>query len=84
MALKFSTGLKNQLFNAIRGAVSSTYSLADGVIYIYSGSQPATADAAVTGTLLAKVTKSAGTYTWGAYQTSDADGICYSTEASRD
>lgn len=65
MALKFSTGLKNQLFGAIRGAVTTTASLEHGVIMIYSGSQPATADAAATGTLLMKVTVGSGAFTHG-------------------
>jgi hypothetical protein len=65
MALKFSTGLKNQMFNAIRGAVATTYSLEHGIIRIYSGSQPASADAAVTGTLLMEVTVSSGAFVHG-------------------
>ena len=66
MALKFSTGLKNQLLNAIKGEIAaSTYSLKNGIIYIYSGSQPATADAAATGTLLMKVTVSSGAFVHG-------------------
>jgi hypothetical protein len=65
MALKFSTGMKNQLLGAIRGAVTATASLEHGVIYIYSGSQPATADAAPTGTLLGIATVSAGAFAWG-------------------
>lgn len=65
MALHFSTGLKNQLFNAIRGAVTVTNSLEHGIIYVYSGSQPATADAAATGTLLMKITVSSGAFTHG-------------------
>lgn len=65
MALHFSTGLKNQLFGAIRGAVTTTASLEHGCIYIYSGSQPATADAAATGTLLMKATVSSGAFVHG-------------------
>lgn len=65
MALKFSTGLKNHLFDAIRGAVTTTNSLEHGVIYIYSGSQPATADAAATGTLLMIVTVGSGAFAHG-------------------
>ena len=63
--LKFSTGLKGQLFSAIRGAVDATKSLEHGIIYIYSGSQPATADAAATGTLLMKVTVGSGAFAHG-------------------
>jgi hypothetical protein len=66
MALKFSTGLKNQLFNAIKGEIAaSTYSLKNGVIYVFSGSQPATADAAATGTLLMTVTVGSGAFAHG-------------------
>jgi hypothetical protein len=65
MALKFSTGLKNQLFGAIKGAVTTTASLEHGVIYIYSGSQPATADAAATGTLLMIATVGSGAFAHG-------------------
>jgi hypothetical protein len=65
VALKFSTGLKNQLFGAIRGAVTTTASLEHGVIYIYSGTQPATADAAATGTLLMIVTVASGAFVHG-------------------
>jgi len=78
MSLKFSTAVKNQAWNAIAGAVSKTYSLNDGRIAIYSGTQPADADAAATGTLLGTVTKSAGTYSPGVYQSSDDDNVCAS------
>lgn len=65
MALKMSTGLKNQLWNSIRGAVTTTASLEHGIIYIYSGSQPASADAAATGTLLMKITVASGAFVHG-------------------
>jgi hypothetical protein len=39
----------------------------DGVLRIYSGSQPTDADAAVTGTLLIEVTESAGAFVHGAF-----------------
>lgn len=57
MALKCSTKLKNAMFEAIRTQ------LATGAIYVYSGSQPATADAAPTGTLLGIATVGAGAWT---------------------
>lgn len=78
MAFQISTGLDNQAFNAVRGAVSSVSSLQGGWIGIYSGTQPASADAATTGTLLLKITSSAGAFSSGVYQVSDADGICQS------
>ena len=39
----------------------------DGVLRIYSGSQPATADTAASGTLLLEITQSAGAFTHGAF-----------------
>lgn len=78
MALYVSTGLENQTFNSVRGAVSATYSLNGGYIAIYSGTQPASADAAATGTLLLKITNSSGTFSPGVYQTYDVDGVCAS------
>lgn len=65
MALKFSTGLKNQMLNSIRGAVTTTASLEHGCLWIYSGTQPATADAAATGTALLKITVSSGAFVHG-------------------
>ncbi len=65
MALKFSTGLKNQLVSAIKGAVTATASLEHGIGFGYSGSQPANADAAATGTLLIRFTVGSGAFTAG-------------------
>lgn len=59
MALRFSTGLRNFLNEA--GGVKQA--LNNGKIYIYSGTQPTTADDAATGTLLAIVSKSSGALT---------------------
>jgi len=78
MAFNISTGLDNQSFNAVRGPVSGTYSLQGGYIGIYSGTQPASADAAATGTLLLKITNSAGGFSPGVYQTTDDDSVCAS------
>lgn len=61
MAIRFSTGLRNKLLDT--GSFKSIFQ--DGIIYIYSGSQPASADNAVSGTLLAKVTQNAGAFTFG-------------------
>lgn len=47
----------------------------DGVLRIYSGSQPSTADSAVTGTLLLEVTVSGGAFSHGAY----ANGLEFGT-----
>lgn len=61
MAERLSTGFVNAV-NAT-GSVKSV--MADGVIYIYSGTQPATADAVESGTLLMVITVNAGAFTPG-------------------
>ena len=66
MALRFSTGLKSQMWNAVRGATDATHSLEHGVIYCFTGSQPASADAAATGTFLGKITVNGGPFAFGA------------------
>lgn len=65
MALKISTGLKRQMLGSILGATTSTISLEHGVLRIYSGTQPSTADAAITGTLLLSVTVGSGAFVHG-------------------
>ena len=62
MALRQSTGLKN----ALLGEVGLKAALADGVIYVYSGAQPVSADAAAPGSLLGRVTVNGGAFTHGA------------------
>lgn len=59
--MKFSTGFVEGLANG-DGMKSM---LNNGVIYIYSGSQPTSADNAATGTLLALVTLDGGAFTHG-------------------
>lgn len=59
MSFRASTKMKNELLNAFKTQ------LANGVIYIYSGTQPATGDAAPTGTHLGTVTVNAGAFTPG-------------------
>jgi hypothetical protein len=69
MAVRFSVGLKNKLLgeNGVdSGADGLRGIMKDGVIEIRTGSQPATASGAVTGTLLAYITESGGTFTPGA------------------
>lgn len=61
MSLQLSTGLRNGMLNA----TGFKEAFAAGVIYIYSGSQPVNADAAVQGTLLGIVTKNAGAFVFG-------------------
>lgn len=57
MTVRLSTALRN----AKVGTLGFTGALRNGYIGIYSGSQPASADAAFTGTLLGKVTNASGT-----------------------
>ena len=54
MAEKLSTGLRNEMVGP--GGQSMADALEYGVIRIYSGPQPGTADAAETGTLLVEIT----------------------------
>jgi len=50
----------------------------NGVLYIYSGSQPATADAAASGTQLVKITESSGAWVAGA----EANGLEFDDESA--
>lgn len=59
MTLRLSSGLRNHLLNG--GSMKQAFS--GGKLKIYSGSQPATADAAPTGTLLCTITDTNGTHT---------------------
>lgn len=59
MTLRISTALRN----AIQSAGSLKQALQGGRLKIYSGAQPATADSAPTGTLLATITNNSGAST---------------------
>jgi hypothetical protein len=61
MAIKLSKGLRNALLesNSLKGA------LANGIICIYSGFPPVSANDAETGTLLMKITNNGGAFTAG-------------------
>lgn len=59
MTLRFSLAARN--FLAGVGSFKDAFS--NGRVEIYSGSQPATADAAVTGTLLCTITNASGSHT---------------------
>lgn len=59
MALRLSTGLRN--FMLQHGSIKQA--LQNGRIEIYTGAQPASADNAVSGTLLATLTKASGAFT---------------------
>ena len=61
MTLRISTGLATLL----AGTTGFSSAMDRGVIDIYSGTQPASADAAATGTLLGTVTLNAGAFTPG-------------------
>ena len=61
MALRLSTKLRDNL----AGTTGFAATFANGIIEIYSGAQPATADSAVTGTLLGTVTLNSGAFTPG-------------------
>lgn len=63
MAERISTGLRNEMLKASGKSLADA--LVNGVIRIYSGSQPATADAAETGTLLCLITLASGAFTPG-------------------
>lgn len=61
MALRLSTGLRNTMLadNSLQDA------MANGVLYIYSGTQPTDPDAAASGTLLLKITLASGAFAHG-------------------
>lgn len=61
MSLQLSTGLRNGMLNS----TGFTEAFNDGIIYIYSGPQPANADAAVQGTLLGRITVNNGAWSAG-------------------
>ena len=62
MTVRLSTGLRN----ALAGSTGFAGALLHGVIDIYSGPQPLTADSAAAGVLLGRVTVNAGAFTAGA------------------
>ena len=61
MTLRISTGLATLL----AGTTGFSSAMGNGVIDIYSGTQPATADSAATGTLLGTVTLNSGAFNPG-------------------
>jgi hypothetical protein len=71
MALKASTGLRNYLANV--GSLKAA--LNDGIINIYSGSAPASADDPPTGVLLLKLTKDGAAVTGGTKSTKQKDTV---------
>jgi len=73
MTLRLSTGLRNNL----AGATGFAATFANGIIEIRTGAQPASADSAVTGTLLGTVTLNSGAFTPG----SPTNGLTFSAAA---
>jgi len=59
MAFRYSTGCFDSFLTALKS------DMADGVIKFYTGAQPTSPDAAVTGTYLGKVTLAGGAWTAG-------------------
>lgn len=74
MTVRLSTKLRDNL----AGSTGFGSTFANGYIEIYSGSQPATADAAVTGTLLGIVTLNGGAFTPG----SGTNGLTFAAAAA--
>jgi len=71
MTIRLSTGLRNNL----AGNTGFAATFANGIIEIRSGAQPASADNAVSGTLLGTVTLNSGAFTTG----SPANGLTFAT-----
>lgn len=61
MTVRFSTGLRDGMLNATGLKEAFT----DGVLRIYSGAQPTSADSAITGTLLLEITVNGGAFSHG-------------------
>lgn len=69
MTVRLSTALRNKL----AGPTGFGTTFAKGVIYIYSGPQPISADQAISGTLLGMVTVDGGVFAFG----SPANGLSF-------
>lgn len=65
MAVRLSTGAVNALAGGGAGDGSFVDVFANAVIAVYTGTQPANADAAETGTLLGYITEDGGDFTGG-------------------
>jgi len=74
MALRLSTGLRNAMLDT--GSFQDT--LANGILCIYSGTQPTSADDTENGTLLLSVTVGSGAFTAG----TSTNGINFADAAS--
>ena len=74
MTTRHSTGLRNLMLST----AGFTEIFANGIIEIYSGAQPASADNAATGTLLGTVTKAGGAFTPG----TSTNGLTWGTPSA--
>lgn len=74
MTIRLSTGLRNGRLNA----TGVKEAMADGSIALYTGPQPTTADSAVQGTLIARITVDAGAWAAG----SATNGLEFDAPAS--
>lgn len=74
MTIRLSTKLRNNLVSTT--GFSTTF--ANGYIEVYTGAQPANADAAVTGTLLGTITLASGAFTPGVA----TNGLTFAAAAS--
>lgn len=74
MTIRLSTALRT----ALAGTTGFAAVFANGVMEIYSGAQPANADAAVSGTLLGTVTLGSGAFAPGA----PANGLTFAAAAA--
>jgi len=61
MTIRLSTGLRDGMLNATGMKEAFT----NGVLYLYTGAQPASADNAVSGTLLVIISKDEGAFAFG-------------------
>lgn len=74
MTLRLSTGLRT----AMAGTTGFASTFANGVINIYSGTQPVLADNAISGTLLGTVTLGSGAFSDGV----STNGLTFASAAS--
>jgi hypothetical protein len=71
MSLRYSTGYRNGLLQG--GSFRELFE--EGVLRIYTGSQPASADTGATGTLLATITRAANTFSASVLSTRQNDWV---------
>lgn len=80
MAFSYSTGFVHKIFNnASNGGAGFAEIFKDGVIEVYSGNRPVSADAAKSGNLLGTITVNGGAFTPG----SATNGLEFGTASDR-